>query len=49
MHPRRVIFMSELPLTGAGKIDRKALTKQAADIAAAASSVKTTPQQADTT
>jgi len=34
MHPRKVFFVSDLPLTGAGKIDRKALIKRATDLAA---------------
>jgi long-chain acyl-CoA synthetase len=48
MHPRRVIFMPELPLTGAGKIDRKALTKKAAEIAAEAAAVRAMPARTET-
>jgi len=33
-HPRRVIFVDALPLTGAGKIDRKSLTARAGELAA---------------
>jgi acyl-CoA synthetase (AMP-forming)/AMP-acid ligase II len=35
MHPRRVFFVAELPLTGAGKIDRKALEAKARELSAA--------------
>lgn len=31
-HPRRVFFVDELPLSGAGKIDRKAVARQVADL-----------------
>ena len=34
-HPRRVLFVDSLPLSGTNKIDRKALEREAADIAAA--------------
>ena len=31
-HPRRVFFKPELPLTGTSKIDRRALTEEAASL-----------------
>lgn len=34
-HPRRVLFIDALPLSGTNKIDRKGLERQAADIAGA--------------
>lgn len=35
-HPRRVIFIPAMPMTGVGKIDRKSLTLQAAELAKSA-------------
>lgn len=37
MHPRRVFFLPELPLTGAGKIDRKAIEAKAQEFAVSSS------------
>jgi long-chain acyl-CoA synthetase len=37
-HPRTVTFLEQLPLTGAGKLDRAALTKQAREAAISAAS-----------
>jgi long-chain acyl-CoA synthetase len=39
-HPRMVTFMEQLPLTGAGKLDRAALTRRARDAALGAATAR---------
>ncbi|MHC9235276.1 class I adenylate-forming enzyme family protein [Pseudooceanicola sp. 502str34] len=48
-HPRRVIFLEEMPLAGTNKVDRAALTRRAADEAAACPPIAIAPPAAPLT